>query len=81
MRPDNVTESNPGTTGAPLSLREIGSQSQRIRQDRIRRVKDKYESLGLKAHRGTIARVAMGRPLTATQLYRLQSQIPKDEKS
>jgi hypothetical protein len=59
-----------------FNLADFVRNGKRIRQDRINRVREKFQKLGLKAHAGTTHRVAMDRPLTATQFYRLQSQMP-----
>lgn len=78
---DNTTlpeAASPSTTidNKAADLSSFVKGGMKIRQDRIHRVRDKYRELGIKAHPGTISRVAMGKKLTATQFYKLQSQLP-----
>lgn len=72
----NTSGENGTTLAKTFDIREFIKNGKRIRQERIRRVSEKYKKLGLKAHHGTISRIAMDRPLTATQFYNLQCQLP-----
>jgi hypothetical protein len=70
-----------GTSGQqqptnPQALADFVKNGKRLRQERIERVQKRYGELGIKTHPGTITRAAMGKRLTATQFYKLQSQLP-----
>jgi hypothetical protein len=79
--PDNMDTKDqasvlPSNETKTVSLPEFIMNGKKIRQERINRVKDRFRKLGMKAHRGTTARVAMDRRLTPTQFYTIQSQMP-----
>jgi hypothetical protein len=74
---DNTTlEKNPIPEKVDSEFASFVQGDMKIHRDRIHRVRDKYRELGIKTHPGMISRVAAGRRLTATQFYKLQSQLP-----